>query len=213
MKFFNVVLLSFICTGTLHLLFVLVDYSPGRRITKVLLMPFLMLWVYSVFPDYLLLSALFWGWLGDCLLIKKENGTFLRLGILAFLAGHLTYVLLFVIHIPAFPGTAAFCGIFFPYLLFGAGMFRLLRPGLGRMVFPVGVYIFVISSMSMSALLFALSVGGTAWLAFAGSLLFVFSDSVLSFQLFMKPFKYGRFVVMASYIPAQFLLVRGFLFR
>ena len=90
-------------------------------------------------------------------------------------------------------------------------MFRSLQPGLGRMLLPVGVYIFVISCMSASALLFSMSNGRGAWWAFAGSLLFVFSDFVLALQLFRTPFKHGRLIVMASYIPAQFLLALGIL--
>lgn len=79
------------------------------------------------------------------------------------------------------------------------------------MLMPVGVYIFVISCMSATALFFAISNGQNAWWAFAGSLLFVLSDSLLAFQLFRTPFKYGRLLVMASYIPAQLLLAWGIL--
>ncbi|NOY24204.1 MAG: lysoplasmalogenase [Acidobacteria bacterium] len=208
---FNSLLALFVGLGILHLLFIVIDFSRGRHFTKILLIPLLMFWVYSIHPVYLLLLALFWGWIGDVLLIKKDKSLFLKLGLLAFLLGHLSCISVFLLHTSAVPGILSSVGIIFVYLLFGSGMFRVLNSGLGRMKVPVGIYIFVISCMSVAALTFALSNGGKTWFSFAGSLLFVFSDSVLAFQLFRKPFKYGRFLVMASYIPAQFLLAFGIL--
>ena len=208
----NNLLVLFVSIGIFHLLFILIDFSRGRHFTKFLLIPSLMLWAYFVQPVYLLLLALFWGWVGDVLLIKKDRRLFLKLGLLAFLLGHIAYITVFLLNTAAFPGVVFSTGIVFAYILFGVGMFRLLRPGLGRMLMPVGVYIFVISCMSATALFFAMSNGRHAWWSFAGSLLFVFSDSVLAFQLFRTPFKYGRLIVMASYIPAQLLLASGILF-
>ena len=208
----GILLIVFWCVGGLHLAFILREYPPGRHATKILLMPLLILWIGFHHPVYLLLLALFWGWVGDVLLIKKDRRLFLKLGLLAFLLGHIAYITVFLLHTPAFPRVMLSTGIVFAYILFGVGMFRSLRPGLGRMLMPVGVYIFVISCMSATALFFAISNGQHAWWSFTGSLLFVFSDSVLAFQLFRTPFKYGRLIVMASYIPAQLLLASGILF-
>ena len=207
----KILLTLFVCVGVLHLVFILTESKNGRQFTKILLMPLLILWTYSIHPIFLLLLALFWGWVGDVLLLRKERRIFLKLGLLAFLLGHIAYISVFLVHSKAFPAPGIFVGMVVVYALFGWGMFRALRAGLGRMAVPVGIYIFVISVMSASVLLFALCNGSVAWWAFAGSLLFVFSDSVLALQLFRKPFKYSRFVVMASYIPAQFLLVWGIL--
>jgi len=207
----GILLIVFWCVGGLHLVFILREYPPGRHATKILLIPLLILWIGFNHPVYLLLLALFWGWVGDVLLIKKDRSLFLKLGLLAFLLGHIAYITVFLLHTPAFPGVVFSTGIVCTYILFGVGMFRTLRPGLGRMLMPVGVYIFVISCMSATALFFAISKGQHAWWSFAGSLLFVFSDSVLAFQLFRTPFKHGRLIVMASYIPAQFLLASGIL--
>ncbi len=197
--------------GLFHLLFIVIDFSRGRHFTKFLLIPSLMLWAYFVHPVYLLLLALFWGWVGDVLLIKKERSLFLKLGLLAFLLGHLAYISVFLFRTPAFPGIVLSGGIILVYTLFGLAIFRALRSGLDRMRLPVGGYIFVISCMSATALLFSMSNGQGTWWAFAGSILFISSDSLLAFQLFRNPFKYGRLLVMATYIPAQFLLAFGIL--
>jgi uncharacterized membrane protein YhhN len=206
-----ITLAVFAFSGLFHLLFILIDFSRGRHFTKFLLIPSLMLWAYFVHPVYLLLLALFWGWVGDVLLIKKERSLFLKLGLLAFLLGHIAYITVFLLHTPAFPEVALSVGIVCAYSLFGLGIFHALRPGLGHMLMPVGVYMFVISCMSATALLFSMSNGQGTWWAFAGSILFISSDSLLAFQLFRNPFKYGRLLVMATYIPAQFLLAFGIL--
>ncbi len=208
---FNGLSALFIAIGALHLLFILTEFPKGRQVTKILLMPLLILWIYFIHPVFLLLLALFWGWVGDILLLRKEQRLFLKLGLLAFLLGHISYISVFLLHTSAFPGIFFSVVIIFLYVFFGWGMFRALQAGLGRMAVPVGVYISIISLMSASALVFAMSNSHSAWWAFAGSLLFVFSDSVLALQLFRKPFRYGRFIVMASYIPAQFLLASGIL--
>ncbi len=210
---FDTFLLLFFCIGILHLFCIAIDFSKGRQLTKILLIPFLMLWTVTVRPFPLLLSALFFGWLGDVLLIRKDERLFLKFGLLAFLMGHIAYISIFWSHLHHFPAFSTIVGICVVYSVFGFGIFRILRSGLGRMILPVAFYIFAISVMSASALMFALSNGGNSWWAFGASLLFVFSDSILALQLFRKPFKYGRFIVMATYIPAQFLLVWGVLFR
>ncbi|MCK5879748.1 MAG: lysoplasmalogenase [Holophagae bacterium] len=202
----KIFLVLFTCVGLLHLIFIVTESENSRHITKILLIPLLMIWTYQVHPVLLLLLALFFGWLGDVLLIKKENRTFLKLGLIAFLMGHLSYISLFLSHSRAFPGAMPMALIFLFYGVFGWDMFLFLKNGLGSMAVPVGAYIFAICVMSISALVFSLSGGGVAWWAFAGSILFVFSDSMLAIQLFRKPFIYGRFLVMATYIPAQFLL-------
>ena len=208
----NILLALYLLVGMFHLIFILTESKNGRQFTKILLMPLLILWAYSIQPLFLLLLALCWGWAGDVLLLRKERRIFLKLGLFAFLLGHISYISLFLLHSGSYPAVGVFSVAICLYAFFGWGMFLTLRAGLGRMALPVGIYIFVISLMSVSAFLFAMSSGGTAWWAFAGSLLFVFSDSALALQLFRKPFKYGRFVVMASYIPAQFLLAFGILF-
>ena len=46
---------------------------------------------------------------------------------------------------------------------------------------------------------------------YIGTLFFLLSDSVLSRTIFFKPFYQSRFVVMLTYLSAQFLIVLGFL--
>ncbi len=209
----GLLLFLFACIAVLHLVFTVAGLKTCSHITKVLLIPFLMAWAFRVCPNALLLWALFFGWFGDVLLIKKDQTLFLRLGLFSFLVGHIVYIFLFLSRTAVFPGVVPILLIFSFYAGFGLGMFGFIRKGLGPLVIPVGGYIFTISLMSASALSFSLSDGGMAWWSFAGSLLFLLSDSLLAIRLFRCPFSYDSFFVMTTYIPAQFLLVLGILSR
>lgn len=48
---------------------------------------------------------------------------------------------------------------------------------------------------------------------FAGTLLFLFSDTILSFEIFRGETKNGNLKVMITYIAAQILISAGFLLR
>ena len=46
-------------------------------------------------------------------------------------------------------------------------------------------------------------------LVFLGSILFMFSDSVLAINKFLKPVPAAGFWIMSTYILAQFLIIHG----
>jgi len=140
----------------------------------------------------LVLSAL-----GDVLL---ETGRFLP-GLLAFLAAHVAYVLAFlwVERRPALLRAL-------PFAAWGAGTFGWLRPGLGAMALPVGVYCGVISAMMWRA---AVRVGGAgtharaAWLGLAGALAFGASDTLIAVDRFLAPIPGARLPIMLLYWLGQ----------
>ena len=79
---------------------------------------------------------------GDTLL---ELGRFLP-GLVAFLLAHVCYVAAFVSSDPRPALVRAM-----PFAAFGAFVFAVLRPGLGEMALPVGVYVAVICTMMWRA--------------------------------------------------------------
>lgn len=115
---------------------------------------------------------------GDCLL---ELGWF-EPGLLAFLCAHLAYTVAFV---RAAPRLALRRSL--PFLAFGLGVFLVLRPGLGSLAVPVGVYVAAICAMMWRA---AARVGAgparhaAPWLGLAGALAFAASDTLIAFDRF-----------------------------
>ncbi|MCM3245858.1 lysoplasmalogenase [Cytobacillus firmus] len=72
--------------------------------------------------------------------------------------------------------------------------------GIGMLMMPFIAYMLVISIMALSAIL-----TGSKW-AIAGSLLFVISDSILSWNMFVSGVFYSDVFIMTTYYSAQFLI-------
>jgi uncharacterized membrane protein YhhN len=101
-----------------------------------------------------------------------------------------------------------------PYVLYGILVFFLLRPHLGELRIPAIIYMAAVLIRSYAALTRAGSFRGFAyWLPLTGSLLFIVSDTIIAFNVFAfgGQMRYGDFSAVLSYIPAQVLLVLGFL--
>ena len=80
-------------------------------------------------------------------------------------------------------------------------IYRSLRSGHPRLVFPVLVYVTVFVIMVASA-------GGTgSWVALGGALLFFYSDAVLAWNRFVNPLLYGRVANIVPYHLGQAVLV------
>ena len=133
-------------------------------------------------------------------------------GLVAFLLAHLTYIGAFTLGVGVRPGQ-------WPWLLpfaLGCGVvFAYLRPSLGRHTVPVAVYVTVIVLMAWRALARALAPGVTpfsGWVAAAGALVFLVSDSALAINRFRRPFEGAESLVLSTYWVAQLLIglsVRG----
>ncbi|HIQ57918.1 MAG TPA: lysoplasmalogenase [Candidatus Merdivicinus intestinavium] len=190
-----------VCSAA-HLWFCL---RPGRRwqdFTKVLLMPLLLTAAIWAGSPLLLQAALFLGWLGDVFLLYPERPALFLAGLGCFLAGHVCYI-------PAlFPQRRLDV---LPLVLLGAvlaavgaGLFFSLRRDIPRgMTIPSLAYLIVILAMAWTAF-------ATLKPAFlAGAALFIASDYILARGLFRSKGRYGDFVVMLTYLSAQFLLTMG----
>lgn len=139
--------------------------------------------------------ALFFGWLGDAFLLIPDQFIW---GLGAFLIGHVAYI------VGLFPTMKGPWRLLGPILIFGGMMaFQLYQRIPAALMPPVFVYMAVICLMALVAFR-----QGNRWLEI-GSLLFLFSDSILAWNKFIGPLPAGGIVVMASYISAQWLLVKG----
>jgi uncharacterized membrane protein YhhN len=199
-----IVLAAFALTVTAHLLALIFINERIRKVSKVCLLP-LLITFYFIRADRLLpglvLAGIF-GWLGDIFLIRIQNNRYFKLGLAAFLLGHLCYIgtilsLTGAFNIPALGVSVAAA------VPLGILVLRWIKPE-GAMRIPAIVYGIVIQVMSLCALQFMLYRQDALGIAvFTGSLFFLFSDSVLAYFTFRTTPRYGHLLVMLSYIIAQ----------
>jgi len=206
-----------------------------RRIkpfTKPLAMLLVMVWTAinggqeSSFTLGLLLAAQALGLLGDILLLFKEKA--FSAGLAAFLAGHFFYLALLINRLPVVFGVGQFSFWALRWLLLGlvlwpgiiALVYRLFRSlpeqeNLSRGLWiAIQAYSWVLSAMVVLALIVALQSGGSFFEWFAlplGALLFLVSDSMLTYDRFVKSFNRAQLWVRITYHLAQFSLAWGFL--
>jgi uncharacterized membrane protein YhhN len=135
----------------------------------------------------LLTIALALGTVGDVVLIKSEGRGFLP-ALVAFLMGHIAYVILFLglgsnaaLHSVAMSGTLA---------LAVAVILHKLWPHLGAMRAPVALYALVILAMGFA--LSMLPLKGALILVVLGGFAFITSDAILGFELFVNHTKTGH---------------------
>jgi uncharacterized membrane protein YhhN len=221
---------SYVFMGLLHLVSLRFYPGPFVPLTKILLMPLLILAVFrQITADErktttmkMLIGALLLSGLGDALLIGEGNGFFIG-GLSSFLCAHLLYIGLFVQLKRSNPESTASKWIHqrtLPAILIPISVLYILYPGLGNMLIPVVIYMGIITLMWLFALSNFLqnrstdSTGegwGPSVLLSLGATLFVASDAVLAIEKFIAPFPGARLMVMGTYILAQLALARGFI--
>lgn len=159
-----------------------------------------------------LLAALFFGMLGDVMLLGSTAGRFLG-GVGMFLVGHLAYVVCFAGLWAPTPWLAWTAGIFLAAVLV---VTRDVVPGAARLggvrvAAPVAAYSLVIGVMLITA-----SLTGSLLIA-GGAAIFVVSDSIIGLSLAKKgyggPSGAAHLVVMVTYHLGQALMVAGVLQR
>lgn len=153
-----------------------------------------------------LLVALVFGLAGDVFLLGESDTRF-RLGLAAFLVGHLAYVGSFI-QLGADPQSWNYLA----FLVLGACLLATrqvaastyLRGGLA-LAAPVGVYTVVIGAM----VIYAFTTGVP--LIAVGASVFAVSDAVLARDRFVHPWDGAQLLVMVTYHVGQALIVAGVL--
>lgn len=151
-----------------------------------------------------LLVALGLSLVGDLLLLTATEVRF-RLGLLAFLAAHVTYVWTLL----TVPGPGGFPWIVLPavlVVLYMHGRFgRHVVRHAGRDRFPVFVYV-----IALATLLVVAAVKGD-WVVVTGCFLFLLSDTILGHDRFVHERRWAPLGVITTYHAAQTLIVVGLL--
>ncbi len=153
-----------------------------------------------------LLVALVFGLVGDVFLLGDSDTRF-RLGLAAFLVGHLAYVASFI-QVGSDPQGWNYAS----FLVLGGCLLATrqvaastyLRGGLA-LAAPVAVYTVVIGAM----VIYAFTTGVP--LIAVGASVFAFSDTVLARDRFVHPWDRAQLLVMVTYHVGQALIVAGVL--
>jgi uncharacterized membrane protein YhhN len=165
---------------------------------------------------YLAIGAILFSWCGDIILMLqgRYDGLFV-FGLAAFLIAHLFYIATY--RKAVLPERSAesrsFIRTRIAFLIFvGAALIYILYPNLENMLVPVILYTFVIISMAIAGVLRkGRTVEKSFIMVYSGALLFIMSDSMIAINKFLNPLVQAQLMIMATYIAAQFLIVKGLL--
>ena len=178
------------------------------------LMVLLWLTVSAVPNKKLLLTGLFFSWLGDVLLLfENRHALYFILGLISFLTTHIFYIIYFLKirpkqislfkKYPFLPALVTMYGITLTWQLF---------PHLGDLKNPVVVYASVICIMLVCSMHIYYRVNSKAAACYiTGALAFVVSDSLLAINKFYTAFPYSGLLIMLTYCAAQYFIVHGYI--
>ncbi|MCW7492424.1 lysoplasmalogenase [Leptospira sp. 2 VSF19] len=177
-------------------------YLPSKIIPILILIVAL----FRYFPSLekrgkLIAIGLVFSLFGDSFLALPKQGYFV-FGLGSFLIAQLIYSYAFTLDSKIKPILAI------PFLLFGCSFFLILVPKLGSLLVPVGVYISAICLMGWRAAA-RNSSSKPFYLGLIGALVFILSDSIIAYSMFLKP-EMDRFTasmgIMVTYYIAQLLI-------
>lgn len=163
-----------------------------------------------------LFGALLFSWIGDTLLLFVfKDAIYFMLGLVAFLAAHIFYIILFAKELK---NSGEKTKLKKKGLLLVAGyliiLLFVLIPHLGSLTFPVIIYATVISTMLYMAYLLSFHWAKPASLyLLTGAISFVLSDSILALNKFYQPVPISGLLIMATYLYAQWALVMSCIAR
>ena len=217
MRLHVLLLALFLAVSAAHLISLALASRKGETVTKPALMPLLAAYLVSAAVNgrspmpLLILVGVGFGFLGDVFLLGQARRSSFILGLVAFLTGHVLYLVAFLPGILSHRFEPLLLLVILPFAVFAVWYLRFLKEGLAQLLPAVAVYMVVIVAMTTTALLRAEAIGDGAWIVFAGAVSFMFSDSMLGIAVFRKRARWLDVTIMASYLLGQFLIVRGML--
>lgn len=205
----------FIIIGILDLTARLNHMNELVGITKPLLMPALIFYFIQSAPktplNKFVFAALFFSFLGDTLLmLVPRSETFFLAGLVSFLVAHLVYIIINMNAVstedrsikPQWPDLI--------FVLYGFAIFSVINENLGDMYIPALIYTVIVCMMAVTARKrWGKTDNQSFWLVMVGATLFLVSDSILAYSKFNENFASADFLIMFTYILAQFLIVQG----
>lgn len=160
----------------------------------------------SDYSNYYFLGGLILGLLGDIFLLKK--GFFIP-GLLAFLTGHIFYIVYFLNKITTVNPIIVI--LFSIITVIYAAVFFIKLPIAKKKIFtgPVILYMGAITFMVILAFNYNFTVSNSFYLFSIGSVLFYISDAVLAYDKLIYPNKYLAIPILLTYFIGQTILTAG----
>jgi len=151
--------------------------------------------------QYAIVAGLACSLVGDVILMLPKRKLFP--GLASFLLAHVAYTVAF-----SWGARLSDCPLLLtPFFVFLVVVSVILLPHLGGMKVPVIGYELVILAMAWRALERWLQVGSvSAFAAFLGALMFLFSDSLLGIREFVRKFRIAQALILSTYFCAQWLI-------
>ena len=149
--------------------------------------------------------GLIFAFLGDVFLLGNGE-LFFMLGLGSFLLMQIFYIIVFLKN----RGRRHYSQLLVAALLliYVIVFQRIITANASAMSIPITIYAFAIGCMCFAAFSRSPNLPGYTMVVF-GSILFVFSDSIIAIERFLQPFYLSGFIVMISYIAAQYFIVEG----
>ena len=197
-----------------ELTFCYLGNDKARKALKVFCVLDLGIIINLLIPEHpLVYCALYFGALGDLLLIFKKNIYFYS-GAVSFLVGHLLFISELLVNL---------IGEFLPYYFYIILPISILLTGLllikplsfvtkNKMAIGGGCIYFNILLHSLALMITTVCFLPTTFMYFGilGYVLFITSDFILCFAKFKKDFKGRQFIVMLTYLLAEAFLSLAF---
>jgi hypothetical protein len=194
----NTILLIYLGISFAHLSFQSEGYQALGDLTKILLMPILIVYVMQQGSYPLIVAALLFATIGDALLTKGHQGTLFLWGMSSFAICHMFYSIhVLSLGVDWVLTAIAFAGLLIPYGL----LYRLIGKQKGSAKY--------LAYSALLCILASLLTGLASLLCIIGIFLFMLSDIMIGLDsLEMK--HVSGISEMGSYILAQLFLVLGF---
>lgn len=209
---------AFLYFAILYSLLLFLDANTLTWYLKPLLLPILFFAVVkndAFETKKWLLAALFFSWIGDCILLFADKGElYFIAGLISFLLAHILLIVLFAKQKSAnlsFKKPLFWMGVTCA-TIYLAGMLSFLLPSLGDLRFPVTGYALTITIMLKMALKGSLDwKDQSKYWVLIGAVFFVLSDSIMAIDKFHLPIASASYSIMITYLIAQFCITYGIL--
>ena len=198
----------FLVIVILHLYGVLNHEMLAFSTKPLLMVTLVLIYLTSVKkPSFWFVSALFFSFWGDVLLLFKEQ--YFVFGLASFLLAHILYIKISASFLKKIKLQKVVL-VSLPFVVFLIGLLYLIKNNLGDMLIPVVVYGITISSFGAVTLLNYVQEKSTSnlWL-FLGAIIFIISDSLIAINKFYEPKEIYGLTIMATYIVAQYLICKA----
>jgi uncharacterized membrane protein YhhN len=213
MKIDRILLILFFIVSAAELISEVTSSQLLHTVTKPMIMISLLAYYITASSTRSLvtIAAMLASLAGDVLLINPD---YFIGGLIAFLISHVLYIFSYRQHQDA-ENAQPLSGVHrarlaFPILLAGSGLVVILYPVLGALKIPVIIYATIITGMALTALFrYGRTTSKSFWFVFVGAVLFMISDSILAINKFLTPVENAGFLIMVTYISAQYCIARG----